>query len=66
MPMLFVIAILNFTFIYFIDKYLLLRFYKNPSNFDEKSVLYCVEMLKFAFVSHFLIGFMMISQVKSP
>jgi hypothetical protein len=65
MPMLFFLSAFNFTLIYFIDKYLLLRFYKNPTNYDEKSVLYCVEKMKFAFGFHFLVGFMMISQIKS-
>ena len=35
LPLLLPLAIINFTMIYWIDKYLVLRFYKTPRNYDQ-------------------------------
>ena len=35
LPILFIIAAINFFIIYWIDKWLILRFYRTPKNYDE-------------------------------
>ena len=56
MPLLFVITACNFTIIYWVDKILLLRFYKTPKNYDEQSIMYSLHEMKFGFLFHFVIG----------
>ena len=46
---------------YWIDKYLLLRFYRIPKNFDETNIEYTVQMMKYAFIWHFFLGFFALS-----
>jgi hypothetical protein len=42
LPILYLVSVINFTLTYAIDKYLLLRFYRKPTNFDERPVLYSI------------------------
>lgn len=56
LPILFLMAIINFTIIYWVDKWLLLRFYRKPKNYDEKSILFLVHEMKLSFLFHFIIG----------
>ena len=61
LPILFLICVFNFTIMYWVDKYLLLRFHRIPKNYDEKTINFALTMMKFAFVLHAIIGFFMIS-----
>ena len=61
LPMLFLICVINFTIMYWVDKYLLLRFHRIPKNYDEKTINFVLTQMKFAFILHSIIGFIMIS-----
>ena len=61
MPGLYLVTAINFFIIYWVDKYLLLRFYKSPKNYDETTIMYTISMLKWLFVMHFGMGLMMLS-----
>lgn len=61
LPVLFLIAGLNLTIMYWIDKYLVLRVAKTPVKLDEKPVLHAINMMKWCFVFHFFVGFAMIT-----
>jgi hypothetical protein len=56
LPILFPLTALNFFIIYWIDKYLLLRFFKKPKNYDEESILFTVDQMKYSFVFHMVLG----------
>lgn len=43
LPILFIIAAINFFFIYWIDKWLILRFYRTPKNYDEQSIEFSID-----------------------
>lgn len=64
LPILFLITAANFFIIYWIDKWLLLRFYKTPKNYDEMAINYSLNQMKFAFLFHFFIGAMVFSNEK--
>lgn len=49
-------AIVNFTIIFWVDKWLLLRFYRTPKNYDEQSIQFAIGEMKYAFLFHFLVG----------
>lgn len=61
LPLLFPIAAVNFAFMYWVDKWLVLRFYRTPKNYDEGTVLRMLYYMKFAFLCHFLMGLLMLS-----
>lgn len=61
LPILYLICVINFTIMYWVDKYLLLRFHRIPKNYDEKTINFALNQMKFAFVLHAIIGFFMIS-----
>jgi len=61
LPVLFFISIINFTIMYWVDKYFLLRFNKTPKNFDERTITFTINTMKMAFLWHLIIGFGMIS-----
>ena len=56
LPILFPITVINFFIIFWVDKWLLLRFYKTPKNFDEQSILFSISEMQLAFIFHFIIG----------
>ena len=56
LPILFPLTALNFFIIYWIDKFLLLRFFKKPKNYDEQSILFSVDLMRYAFLFHLVIG----------
>jgi ABC-type uncharacterized transport system permease subunit len=56
LPILFLMAIVNFTIIYWVDKILLLRFYRKPKNYDAQSIQFSVDEMKYSFLFHFVIG----------
>lgn len=56
LPVLFPLAAVNFTLIFWVDKYLLLRFYRTPKNYDEQAIQHTLGQLKYAFLFHFVIG----------
>jgi hypothetical protein len=64
MPMTFGIAVINFTIIYMIDKYLLLRFYKIPKNYNEQCIKFAISEFKYCFIFHFIIGMLVYSNEK--
>ena len=61
LPQLFMVSLINFTLMYWIDKYLILRFYKTPKNYDEKTILFTIDQLKYCFLFHLPIAFFMIT-----
>ena len=64
LPMLFVVSLANFLIIYWVDKWLVLRFYRTPRNYDEKTIKFTLSSMKWAFLFHSLVGFLMISNDK--
>jgi len=61
LPILFFISIINFTVMYWVDKYYLLRFNKTPKNFDERTITFTIDTMKMAFVWHLIVCGGMIS-----
>lgn len=61
LPILFFISIINFTLMYWVDKWLLLRFHCRPKNFDETTIIFALKHMDVAFVLHAFVGFVMIS-----
>ena len=43
LPILFIIAAINFIIIFWVDKWLILRFYRTPKNYDEQSIEFCLD-----------------------
>ena len=60
LPILFFISILNFALMYWIDKWLLLRFHCRPKNFDETTINFALNHIKVAFFLHAIVGFAML------
>ena len=60
-PAVMLVTCLNFTCMYWIDKYLLLRFYRTPKNWDDTPIKYVLFLLKFTIIFHFLMGMLMLS-----
>ena len=56
LPSLIALNFLNFTIIYWLDKWLLLRFYAKSMNYDEKFSKSVMNELKYPFAFHFIIG----------
>ena len=61
MPFLYVVSAINFTGMYWIDKALVLRFFRSPKNYDETTIKHTVSSLKLSFVFHFWMGIIMFS-----
>ena len=61
LPILFLLAAINLTLMYWIDKYLILRVYKTPVKYDHKPISFTLRLLRWSFYFHFFIGFYMIS-----
>ena len=60
MPLIYLVTALNFTVQYWIDKAMVLRFYRNPKNFDERTINHSIWLLKFCFVFHGVMGYLML------
>ena len=43
LPILFIISAVNLFIIYWIDKWLILRFYRTPKNYDEESIVFSID-----------------------
>jgi hypothetical protein len=61
MPILFVISALNFFVMYWVDKFLLTRFYRTPKNFDAEPIDFMLDKFKYCFAFHLVVGFLMLS-----
>jgi hypothetical protein len=61
LPILFLLAAINFSIMYWIDKYLILRVYKTPVNYDTKPIDFTIRLMRWSFLFHFYIGFYMIT-----
>lgn len=61
MPILFPISAIAFIVMYWIDKWLVLRFYRLPKNFDSETIKYSIEKMKYAFVFHLIVGYLILS-----
>ena len=61
LPILFFIAILNFTLMYWVDKWLLLRFHCKPKNYDETTINFALKHMYVAFLLHACVGFYMLT-----
>ena len=64
LPIMFPITAVNFILIYWIDKTLLLRFYRTPKNYDEKCIEFSIKEMKFGFIFHFIIGALVYSNAR--
>ena len=64
LPILFLITAGNFFIIYWVDKWLLLRFYKTPKNYDQICIMFTLNEMKISFVFHFIIGAIVYSNEK--
>ena len=64
LPVLFLITACNFLIIYWIDKILLLRFYRTPKNYDETCINFSLNEMRFSFLFHFIIGAVVFSNNK--
>ena len=64
MPLLYVLMAINFTVTFWIDKWLILRFYKTPTNFNGESILYSVGLMEYGIVFHFILGWFLMSNHK--
>ena len=64
LPILFLITAVNFVLIYWVDKWLVLRFYRTPKNYDELCINFSLEEIKLSFVFHFIIGAIVFSNKK--
>lgn len=63
MPILYPLAALTFFLTYWLDKYLLLRFYRKPPVFDSYLTLKMIGMFKGAFVCHVIVSFFMFTNI---
>jgi hypothetical protein len=61
LPILFLLAAMNFTMMYWMDKYLILRIYKTPVQYDHKPINFTLKLMRWSFLFHFFIGFYMIT-----
>lgn len=57
----FIIAIVNLTIMYWLDKYLVLRIYNIPANMNEKPIKHALQMFYWVFTMHFIVGYSMIT-----
>ena len=64
LPSLFLITAFNFFVIYWIDKWLLLRFYRTPKNYDEVCINFSLTEMKLSVLFHFVIGAVVYSNEK--
>mmetsp|Transcript_511 Transcript_511/g.521 ORF Transcript_511/g.521 Transcript_511/m.521 type:complete len:488 (-) Transcript_511:930-2393(-) len=64
LPVLFVITAVNFLLMFWIDKFLLLRFYRTPKNYDETCIYFSLGEMKYSFVFHFFLGALIFSNNK--
>ena len=64
LPILFLITAFNFMLIYWVDKWLVLRFYRTPKNYDEVCINFSIEEIKYSFIFHFIIGAVVYSNEK--
>ena len=61
LPLLLPLALLNFMIIYWVDKYLVLRFYQTPKNYDQNIILKQIQYLKLTLPFHFIGGLIFLS-----
>jgi len=69
MPVLYIVMAIDFTLTYWVDKALLLRFYRSPKNFDETTINFSLKLLRFAPMFHFVLGYFMLGNqdiLKTP
>ena len=64
LPALFPLTVLNFLIIYWIDKFLLLRFFRTPKNYDQESIFYTISEMRTAILFHFIVGLFVYSNQK--
>jgi hypothetical protein len=56
LPSLIFLTAINFTIIYWLDKWLILRFYAKSKNYNEKFSKSVMNELKWTFLFHFFFG----------
>ena len=61
LPSLYLIFATNLFVMYWVDKVLILRYYRLPKNMDERPILFVLNMMKYAFFVHLGIGTIMYS-----
>ena len=61
MPFMYVVSAINFTAMYWIDKALVLRFFRSPKNYDEQTIKHTISSLKTSFLFHLAMGVVMLS-----
>lgn len=61
LPLLLPIAVVNLIIIYWVDKTLVLRFFRTPRNYDESIIYKQIFFLKLTFPFHFIAGLILLS-----
>ena len=61
LPIVLIVTWLNFIIIYWVDKWFLIKFYRTPKNFDEQSIIFTLDQMKYGFIFHFFVGLIVFS-----
>ena len=60
MPLIYVVTAVNLSVQYWVDKAVVLRFYRSPKNFDDQTINHSIWLMKFSFVFHWIMGHLML------
>ena len=63
-PTLSLVMVMVLVMIYWVDKFLLLRFYRTPKGYHEEIIQFCLKQLKWTLVFHGIMGVFMLSNEK--
>lgn len=60
-PLLYPVSMVSFFLTYWVDKYLFIRYYKNPPQYTMAMAERTVSLMRYSLILHFIIGFLMLS-----
>jgi hypothetical protein len=60
-PILYLVSTISFFLTYQVDKYLFIRFYKNPPQYTMAMAKQTVGIMRYSLILHFIVGFCMLS-----
>lgn len=60
-PLLYPVSMISFFMTYWVDKYLFIRYYKNPPQYTMAMAERTVSLMRYSLAIHFIIGFLMLS-----
>jgi hypothetical protein len=61
MPILYFVALVTFFLSYWVDKFMLLKYYRMPPSYTINLSYYSIQIMKFSIIFHYLFGFFMFS-----